>query len=97
MGVLHVGTLSTRHFSGEDSGLLQLVADRVALAVHARACRVERTAATALQRSLLPAELPDVAGFEFAARYIPGGDGEVGGDWYDVFAPPVRLAVHRGR
>jgi hypothetical protein len=88
MGVLHVGTLSPRRFSGEDSGLLQLVADRVALAVHARVSRVERTAATVLQRSLLPAKLPDVAGFEFAARYIRGGDGEVGGDWYDVFGLP---------
>ena len=97
MGVLHVGTLSTRRFSGEESGLLQLVADRVALAVHARVSRVERTAATVLQRSLLPAELPNVAGFEFAARYVPGGDGEVGGDWYDVFAPPIWLALHRGR
>jgi anti-sigma regulatory factor (Ser/Thr protein kinase)/putative methionine-R-sulfoxide reductase with GAF domain len=88
MGVLHVGTLSPRRFSGEDSGLLQLVADRVALAVHARVSRVERTAATVLQRSLLPVKLPEVAGFEFAARYIRGGDGEVGGDWYDVFGLP---------
>ncbi len=88
MGVLHVGTLSVRQFSEQDSTLLQLVADRVALAVRARASQVERAAATALQRSLLPAQLPDVPGVEFAARYVPGGDGEVGGDWYDVFALP---------
>jgi serine phosphatase RsbU (regulator of sigma subunit)/anti-sigma regulatory factor (Ser/Thr protein kinase) len=88
MGVLHVGTLYTRRFSNEDSELLQLVADRVALAVRARASQIERTAATALQRSLLPADLPTIPGFEFAARYVPGGDGEVGGDWYDVFTLP---------
>ena len=88
MGVLHVGTLSVRQFSEQDSTLLQLVADRVALAVRARTSQVERAAATALQRSLLPAQLPDVPGVEFAARYVPGGDGEVGGDWYDVFALP---------
>ena len=88
MGVLHVGTLSHRRFSEQDSTLLQLVADRVALAVRARTSQVERAAATALQRSLLPAQLPDVPGVEFAARYVPGGDGEVGGDWYDVFTLP---------
>jgi anti-sigma regulatory factor (Ser/Thr protein kinase) len=88
MGVLHVGTLSTRGFSDEDSALLQLVADRVALAVKASVSRAERAAATALQRSLLPPRLPDIAGFEFAARYIAAGDGEVGGDWYDVFSLP---------
>ena len=27
-------------------------------------------------------------GLEFAARYVPAGDGEVGGDWYDVFTLP---------
>ena len=43
-------------------GLLQLVADRVALAVDARSSQAERAAATALQRSLLPTELPDRRG-----------------------------------
>jgi signal transduction protein with GAF and PtsI domain len=36
LGVLHVGTLSPRRFTSEDSDLLQLVADRVALAVGVR-------------------------------------------------------------
>jgi anti-sigma regulatory factor (Ser/Thr protein kinase)/putative methionine-R-sulfoxide reductase with GAF domain len=88
LGVLHVGTLTPRRFSDDDIGLLQLVADRVALAVRARTSHVERAAAGALQRSLLPTALPDVAGFEFAARYVPGGQGTVGGDWYDVFTFP---------
>ena len=88
LGVLHVGTLSPAQFSADDSSLLQLVADRIALAVHARATQVERAAAMALQRSLLPAGTARVPGFEFAARYVPGGHGEVGGDWYDVFTLP---------
>jgi hypothetical protein len=25
---------------------------------------------------------------EFAARYVPAGDHEVGGDWHDVFGLP---------
>ena len=86
LGVLHVGTLSPRQFTDDDSSLLQLVADRVGLAVHARATQLERAAATVLQRSLLPTALPEIPGFEFAARYVPSGHGEVGGDWYDVFS-----------
>ena len=38
-----------------------------------------------LQESLLPPRLPEIAGLELAARYVPG-EGMVGGDFYDVFA-----------
>lgn len=86
LGVLHVGSLTTRRFSPEDVQLLQLVADRVALAVQAGQSQAERAAAVALQRSLLPTVPPAVAGLEFASRYVAGGTGAVGGDWYDVFA-----------
>ncbi len=42
--------------------------------------------ARALQASLLPRELPDVPGFQVAARYHAAGEGnEVGGDFYDLF------------
>jgi sigma-B regulation protein RsbU (phosphoserine phosphatase) len=81
IGVLHVGTLSSRVFTSDDSDLLQVAADRAALAVQAL------TAAAALQHSLLPSGLPAVAGLEMAARYVPGS-GHVGGDWYDVFVLP---------
>lgn len=44
------------------------------------------TLARTLQTSLLPPELPDIAGLELAARYRPAIAGmEVGGDFYDVF------------
>jgi serine phosphatase RsbU (regulator of sigma subunit) len=88
IGVLHVGSLTTRVFSREETELLQLAADRVALATQARQVQVSRAAASALQRSLLPAKLPAVPGLEFASRYAPGGGGDVGGDWYDVFDVP---------
>jgi serine phosphatase RsbU (regulator of sigma subunit) len=88
IGVLHVGSLSVRRFTREETELLQLAGDRVALATQARQVRVTRAAATALQRSLLPAKLPVVPGLEFATRYVPGGGGDVGGDWYDVFDLP---------
>ncbi|MEY2420613.1 MAG: hypothetical protein QOI95_680 [Acidimicrobiaceae bacterium] len=85
LGVLHVGTLSPREFTNEDIELLQLVADRIALATQARLSETERSAALALQHSLLPGRLPVVPGIEFAARYVPGEAEGVGGDWYDVF------------
>ena len=88
VGVLHVGTLTPRTFTAADTELLQLVADRMALATQARVSEVERAAAITLQRSLLPGSLPAIAGLEFAARYVPGESGGVGGDWYDVFVLP---------
>ncbi|MEU9008287.1 PP2C family protein-serine/threonine phosphatase [Streptomyces sp. NPDC048479] len=42
--------------------------------------------AMALQRHMLPAELPELPGLHIAARYAPARDGlAVGGDWYDAF------------
>jgi sigma-B regulation protein RsbU (phosphoserine phosphatase) len=88
VGVLHVGSVTLRRFTDEDIHLLQLVADRIALAAHTQVSVVERAAASALQHSLLPAVLPEVPGLTFAARYVPGTDTGVGGDWYDVFGLP---------
>jgi PAS domain S-box-containing protein len=46
-GVLHVGSLSSRQFTEEDAELLQVVADRVALALaHARLAEAEQEART---------------------------------------------------
>jgi sigma-B regulation protein RsbU (phosphoserine phosphatase) len=96
LGVLHVGTLHPRRFTEEDTYLLQLVDDRVALATHSRISHAERTTAATLQRDLLPAALPSVPGLELAARYVPG-EGSVGGDWYDVFTlPSGRLCIVMG-
>jgi serine phosphatase RsbU (regulator of sigma subunit) len=88
IGVLHVGTLKPRVFDVEDVSVLQLAADRVAAAVTRRRGYLDRVAATSLQRSLAPHQLPSVPGLELAARYVPGSQYGVGGDWYDVFALP---------
>jgi phosphoserine phosphatase RsbU/P len=85
VGVLHVGVTAPRRFTDEDVELLQLVADRVALAAHLHRSRSEQAAATMLVDSLLPSRLPETDGWEFAARYVAGADTGVGGDWYDVF------------
>jgi phosphoserine phosphatase RsbU/P len=87
IGVLHVGSLSGRPFEQQDVELLQLAADRAALAVHSLMSQDDALAAVALQRSLLPAALPAVPGLGLAARYV-AGSGAVGGDWYDVFVLP---------
>jgi serine phosphatase RsbU (regulator of sigma subunit) len=88
IGVVHVGTLTQRQFTEHDVRLLQLAADRIALATQGQLAMTERASAAALQRSLLPSRLPRLAGLEFSARYVPGADLRVGGDWYDVFPLP---------
>ena len=92
IGVLHVGTLSPRAFTSDDVDLLQLAADRAAVAVQALTAQGDRAATSVLQRSLVPSALPVVGGLEMAARYVPG-TGNVGGDWYASSpSPPVRCA-----
>jgi putative methionine-R-sulfoxide reductase with GAF domain len=88
VGVLHVGSLTPRRFTDDDRQLLQMVADRAATAGQIRAHRIEQAAAAALQRSLLPTQLPDIDGIDMAARFVPGHEFGVGGDWYDVFSLP---------
>jgi hypothetical protein len=86
IGVLHVGTLTPRKFTGQEASLLQLAADRAGVAVRSLTAQADRAAAAALQASLVPA-LPEISGLEMAGRYVPG-KGIVGGDWYDAFGLP---------
>jgi PAS domain S-box-containing protein len=54
---------------------------------NARLYRERSHIAHTLQQSLLPPELPQIAGVAVAARFRPAGEGvEMGGDFYDVFA-----------
>jgi hypothetical protein len=88
-GVLHIGRLSTRRFRPEDADLLGVVAERVVLALQSGLLKAEKAASAVLERSLVPAGLPDAAGFELAARYVTAVHQRgVGGDWYDVFELP---------
>jgi PAS domain S-box-containing protein len=72
-----------------DQADVRLVSDLAArAAVHidnARLYTREHTTAVTLQRSLLPRDIPPVAGLEIAYRYQPAGRAaQVGGDWFDV-------------
>ena len=88
VGVLHVGSLLPRDFTAGDVELLQQAADRIARVAGSRLVAVERDAAIALQRGLLPGRLPTISGLSTSARYVPGGGNAVGGDWYDLFPLP---------
>lgn len=78
---------SARRFTADDQALAEGLASRAALALeNARLYRERSHIARTLQRSLLPARLPEIPGLELAARYRAAGEeNEVGGDFYDAF------------
>lgn len=97
VGVLHVGSVAHRQFTDAEVATMQLLADRLAMAIQVEALEENRTATMALQRSLLPSSLPVVPGLDFGARYVPGAETGLGGDWYDLFVlPGDRLGVVMG-
>ena len=96
IGVLHVGSLTRAAFSADERDLLQLAADRAALAIDHAMLFEQRRLAETLQRRLLPEDLERVGGLEVASRYLPARGETLGGDWYDVFTldrDRVALAV----
>lgn len=97
VGVLHVGSMTPRESPESDVELLRLVAARLALEVQIDVSVTDRAAAAALQRGLMPARLPAIRGMQFSARYVPGTEPGVGGDWYDLFPlPGDRLGIVMG-
>ena len=90
VGSIGMGFTSPGAVTDEVVAISSTFADLLGQALY-RASLYERShqVAQSLQASLLP-QLPEVDGYELAARYAPGGavggDGEVlvGGDWYEV-------------
>src|SRR3954454_2742307 len=78
---------SGRTFDADDLALAEELARRCALAVDNARMYGERShVARTLQRSLVPARMPHVPGFEVAARFhAVGEEVEVGGDFFDLF------------
>ena len=76
-----------RPYTLEDLRIVMEVARRAAVGIaHAELYRERSHIAMTLQRSLLPPRLPEIPGFELAARYRAAGEGfDVGGDFYDAF------------
>jgi len=87
VGVLHVGSLTPRTFTSEDTGRLEGAADEIGRRLSERVEDDAHLAALALQRSLLPAAPPRIKGLDVAVRYLPA-EGDLGGDWYDIFTLP---------
>ena len=87
LGVFVIGRPREGSLAQESVELAADLTRRVALALdNARLYSAQRQANDALQRSLLPPELPTIQGVDVAAGYEAAGEGnEVGGDFYDVF------------
>ncbi|MFC5674724.1 SpoIIE family protein phosphatase [Streptomyces incanus] len=87
IGMLTLGKPTDEHFRQEILELAEDLSRRAALALDNARLYSERTAISqALQRSLLPPELPDIDGVEVEVIYRAAGEGnEVGGDFYDLF------------
>jgi serine phosphatase RsbU (regulator of sigma subunit) len=73
-------------YNEADVRLLSDLAEMAAVHIdNARLYTLERDAAATLQRSLLPRDIPTVAGLDIAYRYQPASRAaEIGGDWFDV-------------
>ena len=99
IGVLALVRTSGRAYDPDDVSLVRDVARRAALSLeHARLYERERTTADALQRAMLPAQLPQLPDIRFSASYSAASESQrVGGDFYDAFAlPDGRVAVTIG-
>ncbi len=82
-------SVSGRRLRVEDLAVADQLARRAAVAVeNARLHTTLGEVAATLQRSLLPAPIPELSGWEIGALYHPALDQpriEVGGDFYEVF------------
>jgi serine phosphatase RsbU (regulator of sigma subunit) len=77
---------SGRRYGSADVALAFDVAGRIGAALdNVMLYERQRRVAETLQRSLLPARLPQIPRLEIAARYLPATAGiDVGGDFYDI-------------
>jgi serine phosphatase RsbU (regulator of sigma subunit) len=84
--ITFVSAESGRRYGTTELELAEELARRAALAVdNARLYRSRSEIARTLQGSLLPSRLPEVPGVEVGLRYLPAGEVDVGGDFYDLF------------
>ncbi len=88
LGAFVIGRPCGDRFPRESVEMVEDLSRRAALALdNARLYSQQLQTSRALQRSLLPPEVPEVPGVDLAVAYAAAGEGnEVGGDFYDVFA-----------
>jgi serine phosphatase RsbU (regulator of sigma subunit) len=80
-------------FSGDEESFARLFAARAGAAMSAARMYANQASVTeTLMRELLPPEVHEINGVEFAGRYRPSEDTDrVGGDFYDVHPPTDEL------
>jgi PAS domain S-box-containing protein len=91
LGVMMLGRGARRaRFTETDVAVIEELGRRLAAGLaNTDAFARDHAIAETLQRSLLPAALPDIPGLDIAVRYLPATEGaDVGGDWYDAFPVP---------
>jgi len=99
IGALALVRTSGRAYDVDDVALVREFARRASLSLeHARLYERERTTADALQRAMLPAQLPLLRDIKFSASYSAASESQrVGGDFYDAFVlPDGRVALTIG-
>jgi len=85
LGALRFSFDQRRLFDQDERGfVLALAALTAQTLLRTERYQAERRAAVDLQRALLPADVPQVPGWDVATHYSPAGDQEAGGDFYDV-------------
>ncbi len=87
LGVLHAGWRVPTQLTPKDLEVVKRYAAEIGQRLSASTRDDAHLAALALQRSLLPGAPPSVDGLDLAVRYLPA-DGDLGGDWYDIFRLP---------
>jgi serine phosphatase RsbU (regulator of sigma subunit)/anti-sigma regulatory factor (Ser/Thr protein kinase) len=87
LGMLTIGRTRGGNLPREATELAEDLARRTALALdNAQLFERQQETSRALQRSLLPADIPQIPGLDLAVAHEVAGEGnEVGGDFYDVF------------
>ena len=96
IGTLVIGYQRPRRFDADERANLLTFSRTAAQALQrAMLYQAQLSIAADLQRALLPAALPTLAGARHAVRYLPWTHGaDVGGDWYDVIhISPDRAAL----
>ena len=83
-------------YDTEDLSLSESLAARCASALdNARLYASQTRISRALQESLLPTYLPKIPGVDVGLLYLPAGEANIGGDFYDLFdASPRRNGEH---
>ncbi|MCC0094426.1 SpoIIE family protein phosphatase [Streptomyces flavotricini] len=94
LGVVNFWRSEKEPFDEEDLTVAEELVARAGVSIdNARRYTREHALAVALQRSLLPRDLPELSAVEVAHFYLPAQSG-VGGDWFDVIPlPGARVAL----